>query len=710
MPNSNGDLFSAFLIAILSRFLATCQPNFMPNPKDRFPIKPRGRYMKKLLVLLTLWLPVHAWGDCYFYDASVSGQKPAGIPSTATKLSNPFSQGTYGDGGCTSLIERYYYDSDLNVYMIIYVCSGCNSGYTAIRNYISVGSCSFPNTDAISYSCWDTTQGLVRTSLPSGATVLATYGGDNCAKSSTPVYVKSAGSTNSYYKVEQCISYSDSKIRWARYYSIINQVNTYTTYPVFDFATCAIGKGLKSGSGSDQCQTCSAGTFNNGIYTFCQKASAGYYVSDTGASNQDACVKGSYASGTGNTKCTVCPAGKTNTANGSSSCAATCSNASGVSQWATPSWSTSNTVSNLCTISKCGQGYEYDSSNKICTACPTGQYNETVGGTCKSCSAASGVYTDSGMTTNPTVVTTTTPATSESQCAIDVFLAQFYDATGAFMYSGIDTCNYAGTGSNSSTVGTTCTSVGAYCLNHNSTYANDYTPYTTIPSGISQSGNRNNCWCKMNNKYMWVNSYDLAESCVNTNTGCQAQCENLFVLGNYGTSMGCTAGTDCSSYKSMCLTTAAAETQTVYTSLPSGAKSGGQHCWCRKNNKYVNLYNMGSAETCSSACDFQCDEWLMAAKRFDTEIGCAAASCADITGACKVSDDTWSNNTVMNATIPDIPSGGHCFCGLGSKSFYHMNFGSESECTSNCTARCRNIVTDPDYIEAYNLPSQLNCN
>lgn len=50
MPKKNGDLFSTSCNGILSQFLATCQPDFMPKPKDRFPKKIGGGNMKKILI------------------------------------------------------------------------------------------------------------------------------------------------------------------------------------------------------------------------------------------------------------------------------------------------------------------------------------------------------------------------------------------------------------------------------------------------------------------------------------------------------------------------------------------------------------------------------------------------------------------------------------------------------------------------------------
>lgn len=672
--------------------------------------------MKKLLFLLILLLPVHAWGACYYYDATYSGQKPSDIPSSATKLSNPFSQGTYGDGCSGSLIERYYYDSTLDVYMIIHVCSSCPSGYEAIRNYISVGTCSWPQAAAISYSCWNSTNKHVTQSLPSGATVSGTYGGNNCATSdASPVYVRHASSSTTYYKVIPCVSAASNSASLAHGFPISDNAYTYQTYPVINMTSCSSGTGLKGSSGSTSCSSCVAGTYNNGNYTYCVSASAGYYVSGTGASSQTACVAGSYASGTGNTKCTACAGGKTNTGSGNSSCTTTCSNATGVNTWTTPTWSTSNTVSNLCKISKCNAGYEYNSSSATCAACPVGKYNSTAGGKCTACPAASGVYTDSALTNSPGTTTTTTGATSVNQCVIDTFLGVYYDASGSYSYS-VDTCSYNGTGSNSSTVGTTCSDVQPYCLNHNGVSVNEYTAYTTVPAGITKNLDASGttaCWCKQNNKYMWVNSYSQdPEGCMNLNTGCAVDCANKFMLGNYGASMGCTGGTTCDTYKSMCLTVAGTG---VVSSLPSGASAGGQYCWCKRNNKYVNLFNMGSAETCSSACDFQCSEYMLEAGTYDSDMGCSTGvACSTVGGACKTTDAAWPYRTyVYNGSSPyysdTVPSGKFCWCGINGYSFVAANMNFEATCTESCAAYCKSLLTDSDYISQYGLPAKVGC-
>lgn len=37
MPNPNGGLFPTSSVLILSQIYGFCQPDFLPNPKDRFP-------------------------------------------------------------------------------------------------------------------------------------------------------------------------------------------------------------------------------------------------------------------------------------------------------------------------------------------------------------------------------------------------------------------------------------------------------------------------------------------------------------------------------------------------------------------------------------------------------------------------------------------------------------------------------------------------
>lgn len=685
--------------------------------------------MKKLLVLLTLLLPVHAWGAtletdsaCYYYDLSYdagypwTNTTPSVIPSSAVKVTIPGSSiDTVGTGCDGNLKTMGYYNSRLNVWGYTTICSACTSGDTQVINTISLGDCDYGTRDAaVGYSCFrtfesDNTSGVYGT-LPTSGTVTTTIAPDNCGALAPARYVR-LSSNNSYAKIQSCrvcnSNYHASSVQYTQgvgYYIRYNQC-----------VTCGRGYGLKEGSGSTSCSSCVAGTYNNGNYTYCQSASAGYYVSGTGARYQTACAAGSYASGTGNTKCTACAGGKTNSGTGNSSCTTACANSTGVNTWTTPTWSTSNTVSNLCKISKCSAGHEYNSSSATCTACPVGKYNSTAGGTCTTCPPASGVYTDSALTTNPQTTTTTTGATSVNQCAIDTFLAVYYDVSGSYSY-GVDTCSYNGTGSNTSTAGTTCSGVQPYCLNNNGVSVNDFTPYSTVPAGITSSLDASGttaCWCKQNNKYMWVNSYSKdPEGCMNPNTGCAAECANRFLMGNLGASMGCTGGENCTTYRSMCLTVAGTG---VVSSLPSGASAGGQYCWCKHNNKYINLYNMGSAETCSASCDFQCSEQVLNGTAYDSDMGCGSSvACSTVGSACKVTDAAWSPLTdVYNGNSPyysdTVPSGRYCWCGINGYSFVAADMGSEGDCTENCASQCRSLLTDPDSISAYGLPAKVGC-
>ncbi|MBP3316430.1 MAG: InlB B-repeat-containing protein [Alphaproteobacteria bacterium] len=133
--------------------------------------------------------------------------------------------------------------------------------------------------------------------------------------------------------------------------------------------------------------SCGSGEQLNGIS--CEPCAAGYYCTggdftpNGGIQGRTACATGSYSS-EGQSSCTICTAGTTTSSTGSSSCDVTCPGADGVYAWSTPSWSTDNTVSNVCVASSCNSGY-YKNDN-TCNSCaedyPDFPYsnNRTTGG------------------------------------------------------------------------------------------------------------------------------------------------------------------------------------------------------------------------------------------------------------------------------------------------------------------------------------------
>ena len=95
------------------------------------------------------------------------------------------------------------------------------------------------------------------------------------------------------------------------------------------------------------------------------------------------CVAGSYSTA-GASVCTACGAGKTSTAG--TTAAANCTDCSAItnrSTWATPSWNSNNTMTNLCTVDKCVAG-AYKSGN-TCPVCATDKWSSEGASSCTSC-------------------------------------------------------------------------------------------------------------------------------------------------------------------------------------------------------------------------------------------------------------------------------------------------------------------------------------
>ena len=170
---------------------------------------------------------------------------------------------------------------------------------------------------------------------------------------------------------------------WAKS-NVPNSGTTFTLYAVWQIKsiTCAAGKYLRASDAT--CQNCTAGNYcPGGTWTYDASSNkgisqcvAGKY-SGNGASSCTNCVAGSY-SAAGAAGCTVCANGTTNSA-GSSSCGTTCSNATGVSTWVTPTWNSSNnSVSNSCTVNSCNYGYFKSGNN--CTNTVVISFNANGGG------------------------------------------------------------------------------------------------------------------------------------------------------------------------------------------------------------------------------------------------------------------------------------------------------------------------------------------
>ena len=100
-----------------------------------------------------------------------------------------------------------------------------------------------------------------------------------------------------------------------------------------------------------ECETCPAGTWNNGNYDSCQKCAAGTFAY-VGSSSCTKCPAGKYSTG-GASSCTNCPAGTYSTA-GSSSC----------TSCLTTGVATCDSTTGKAT--SCVKGFNYDSQKNVC--------------------------------------------------------------------------------------------------------------------------------------------------------------------------------------------------------------------------------------------------------------------------------------------------------------------------------------------------------
>ncbi len=119
-----------------------------------------------------------------------------------------------------------------------------------------------------------------------------------------------------------------------------------------------VGKGLKI----NEYYNNDAGVCELSLKAQWQQCAAGKFLKAPEDKTCRDCVIGSTSSA-GASSCNACT-GKTTTAAGSSTCNKDCSNALHVSTWKTATWNTNNTVTNLCAINTCNEGYHL--SDNVC--------------------------------------------------------------------------------------------------------------------------------------------------------------------------------------------------------------------------------------------------------------------------------------------------------------------------------------------------------
>ena len=208
----------------------------------------------------------------------------------------------------------------------------------------------------------------------------------------------------------------------------ITVTSAETSYYNAATATYALTVNCGAGyySNSSACTICGAGTYTSSANTAssCTNVNAGCYGGQGATSAcPTECAIGSY-SAAGASACTACTNGKTTSGTGKTSCDATCSNANGANAWATASWS-ANTVSNLCTISKCNANTYYTVTTgtgyaNTCTSCGSNS-STAAGNTSTTCTCAAG-YTSTGKVDGASTSTSGCSLISNIACAIGQYV------------------------------------------------------------------------------------------------------------------------------------------------------------------------------------------------------------------------------------------------------------------------------------------------
>ena len=208
----------------------------------------------------------------------------------------------------------------------------------------------------------------------------------------------------------------------------ITVTSAATSYYNAATATYALTVNCGAGyySNSSACTICGAGTYTSSANTAssCTNVNAGCYGGQGATSAcPTECATGSY-SAAGASACTPCQSGKTTSGTGKTSCDATCSNANGANAWATASWS-ANTVSNLCTISKCNANTYYTATTgtgykNTCTSCGSNS-STAAGNTSTTCTCTAG-YTSTGEVDGASTSTSGCSLISNIACAIGQYV------------------------------------------------------------------------------------------------------------------------------------------------------------------------------------------------------------------------------------------------------------------------------------------------
>lgn len=335
-----------------------------------------------------------------YYKASNSAQSqcPANYRSGAAASAQSGCQtscanGTYvatANAACTAVGAGYYRAAHSVNYGSTSTRSGCPSAYpNSDSGAAAITSC-YSNSKS---RAWSGTQTACAKPTNCYSVSCNSCSGSAC---SYVAYSNSAGNGDGTIK-------SGCSTNNAACQQTVGSVTANANYYVSG-TSCAACSGLASGfypnsaagnsGGASVCKTnnisgqyvasanatsatnCGAGKYKAahqvayGSTSSCSTASAGYYAPGPTSAAQTQCVAGSY-SAAGASGCTACGAGKTSSAGATSASACTsCTAITNLNTWASSSWNTNNTMSNLCTVATCN-GSSYKNGN-ACPTCPSG--------------------------------------------------------------------------------------------------------------------------------------------------------------------------------------------------------------------------------------------------------------------------------------------------------------------------------------------------
>ena len=252
------------------------------------------------------------------------------------------------------------------------------------------------NTNTITLNGNSADGGKIRNTAMTSGTVTFTCKTDATISLPTWSATDSATTTSIYKGKKRFLGWATSNTATAAETIITCPTGNKTYYAVWSAdcscdtdsnATCEV-----QNTSNNTCQykhTCTTGYYNtnNGVTVTsnamtCTACPAGSFCV-AGATAPTQCAVGSYTSTTGQSACTACQDGTTTSAAGQTSCNANCSAIANLATWATSTWNTNNTMSNLCVVATCQAG-SYKSNN-ACPICDTDKYSSAGASSCTPC-------------------------------------------------------------------------------------------------------------------------------------------------------------------------------------------------------------------------------------------------------------------------------------------------------------------------------------